>query len=127
MSGECMSDVAASLVARGWAKVDPPPPGCGHPDLPDGPSWAYTTISSEERPGPQSVISLMLPGESFDCILGIASCECCERVAQVKFFDPDIAQPIAAISYWPGLDQSIGLCREIVSGFLDTLEEEEEG
>jgi hypothetical protein len=43
----------------------------------------------------------------------------------VKFFDPDLAAPIAAVGYWPGLDQSIRLCRELVDGFLDTLADEE--
>ena len=125
MSANTMSEVAAMLVARGWPKVDPPA-GDEVANLPqDSPSWAYSVLPRQQRPGPQSVISLMLPGEDFDVILGIASCECCERVAAVRSFDPDVIHPIAGLSYWPGLDESIRLCRELVDGFLETIDDDE--
>ena len=125
MSANTMSEVAAMLVARGWPKVDPPAGDeVGHHPQ-DGPSWAYTVLPRQQRPGPQSVISLMLPGSDFDVILGIASCQCCERVAAVKFFDPDIMHPVAGLSYWPGLDESIQLCRQLVDGFLETIDDDE--
>ncbi|QVV66779.1 hypothetical protein [Synechococcus sp. LA31] len=102
-----VSDLAVQLVQRGWPKVDPP-----QGELPDGPSWAFRSYP-HNSPGPQAVISLWIPGgdQDHDLAMAVCSCECCEAIAKVQWFDPSTSYLIAEVLYWPGLDDSVDLGR----------------
>lgn len=113
MAEPSMSDLATTLVQRGWPKVDLP---CNNP--PVGPSWAFNAYP-HNKPGPQAVISLWIPGndDAHDLAIVIASCECCEAITRVQWFDPESNELIAEVRYWPGLDD----CVDLGHMFLDQL------
>jgi hypothetical protein len=118
MAEPTMSTLAGTLVQRGWPKVDLP-----HGCLPKGPSWAFRAYSHNE-PGPRSVISLWIPGgdEDHDLAIAVSSCECCEAITRVQWFDPASNDLIAEVRYWPGLDDCVDMGRMFLDQLIDHLQ-----